>query len=102
MIIMLEIYYLTIYIVGMHIVTNKSAPKNSKKIYRSILLRESYRENGKVKKRTIANLSGCKPEEIAAIKLALKYKDNLLNLDHLSQLNFRRVSLLGPSGQSIK
>lgn len=64
----------------MHIVENKSRTKKSKKIYQSVLLRESYREKGKVKKRTIANLSHCRPEEIAAIKLALKYKDNLAEL----------------------
>jgi hypothetical protein len=51
----------------MHIVENRS--KQGKKIYHSVLLRESYREGGKVRKRTIANLSSCKPEEIAAIKL---------------------------------
>jgi transposase len=69
----------------MHVVENKSASKKSKKIYQSVLLRESYRENGKVKKRTIANLSHCKPEEIAAIKLALKYKDNLSELGSLKE-----------------
>ena len=69
----------------MHIVENKSVPKSSKKIYKSVLLRESYRENGKVKKRTIANLSNCKPEEIAAFKLALKYKDNLTELGSLKE-----------------
>lgn len=66
--------------VGMHIVENKSHTKKSKKIYQSVLLRESYRDKGKVKKRTIANLSHCSPEEIAAIKLALRYKDNLAEL----------------------
>lgn len=69
----------------MHIVENKSPGKKGKKIYTSILLRESYRQNGKVKKRTIANLSNCKPEEIAAIKLALKYKDNLSALGSLEE-----------------
>ena len=69
----------------MHIVENKSAPKDSKKIYHSVLLRESYRKDGKVKKRTIANLSRCKPEEIAAIRLALKYKDDLSKLGSLKE-----------------
>ena len=55
----------------MYIAENKSPNKNGKKIYQSILLRESYREYGRVKNRTIANLSHCKPEEIAAIRLAL-------------------------------
>jgi hypothetical protein len=62
----------------MHIVINKS--QHGKKIYNSVLLRESYRENGKVKKRTIANLSVCSDEEIAAIRLALQNKNNLENL----------------------
>ena len=45
--------------------------------YKRVLLRESYREQGKVKKRTIANLSACSEQEIAAIKLALRHKDDL-------------------------
>jgi transposase len=65
----------------MHIVENKS--NQGKKIYQSILLRESYRKDGKVKKRTIANLSHCSAEEISAIKLALQYKDDLSKLVHL-------------------
>ena len=69
----------------MHIVENQSAPKTGKKIYRSILLRESYREGGKVKKRTIANLSRCTPGEIAAIKLALRYKEDLTVLGSLTE-----------------
>ena len=62
----------------MHIVINTS--QHGKKIYNSVLLRESYRENGKVKKRTIANLSACSDEEVAAIRLALQNKNNLENL----------------------
>ena len=69
----------------MHVVENKSPSKKGKKIYQSVLLRESYRENGKVKKRTIANLSHCKPEEIAAIKVALKHKDDLSELGSLKE-----------------
>jgi transposase len=69
----------------MHIVENQSAPKTGKKIYRSILLRESYREGGKVKKRTIANLSHCTAGEIAAIKLALRHKEDLAVLGSLKE-----------------
>ncbi len=69
----------------MYVAENKSPAKDSKKIYQSVLLRESYREDGKVKNRTIANLSRCKPGEIAAIKLALKYKDNLSELGSLKE-----------------
>jgi transposase len=68
----------------MYVAENKSPAKNGKKIYQSVLLRESYREDGKVKNRTIANLSRCKPAEIAAIKLALKYKDRLSELGSIT------------------
>jgi hypothetical protein len=47
------------------------------KTYTRYLLRESYREDGKVKRRTIANLSGCSAAEIEAIRLALRHKENL-------------------------
>ena len=47
------------------------------KTYRRHLLRESYREAGKVKHRTVANLSQCSPEEIEAIRLALRHKGEL-------------------------
>lgn len=47
------------------------------RIYRRVLLRESYREKGKVKKRTIANLSACSEQEIKAIQLGLEHKDAL-------------------------
>jgi hypothetical protein len=51
------------------------------KTYTRYLLRESYREDGKVKHRSIANLSGCSAAEIEAIRLALRHKDNLTALD---------------------
>lgn len=38
----------------------------------AILLRESYREGGKVKKRTLANFSKCPPHAIEALKASLK------------------------------
>jgi hypothetical protein len=38
----------------------------------AILLREPYRENGKVKTRTIANLTHWAPEGIEALRKALK------------------------------
>ncbi len=53
--------------------------------YKRVLLRESYREQGKVKKRSIANLSACSEEEIAAIKLALQHKNDLSEVASLSQ-----------------
>lgn len=48
--------------------------------YKRYLLRESYRENGKVRHRTIANLNRCSKNEIEAIRLALKHKENLSKL----------------------
>jgi hypothetical protein len=47
------------------------------KTYRRVLLRTSYRQDGKVKHRTIGNLSSCSPEEIDAIRAALRYKDQI-------------------------
>ena len=38
----------------------------------AILLRESYRDQGKVKTRTIANLSHWAPDRIEALRKALK------------------------------
>lgn len=51
--------------------------KRKDKTYTRYLLRSSFRENGKVKHKTIANLSDCSEDEIKAIKLALKHKNNL-------------------------
>lgn len=57
----------------------------SKGKYTRHLLRESYREGGKVKHRTIANLSQCSEEEIESIRLALKHKNNLVGLTSVSK-----------------
>jgi len=54
--------------------------------YKRYLLRENYREGGKIKHRTIANLSKCSEEEIAAIVLALKHKKNLSQLAAASEV----------------
>ena len=59
----------------MHVDTSVSRQRG--KTYTRHLLRQSYRQDGKVKKRTLANLSHCTEEEIAAIKLALQHKDEL-------------------------
>ena len=47
-------------------------PLKNGKTYTRILLRESYREKGKVKKNTIANLSRMPPELVDAIERELK------------------------------
>jgi hypothetical protein len=47
------------------VVPNRGSPP-------AILLRETYREAGKVKNRTLANLSQLKPEKIAALRAVLR------------------------------
>ena len=50
------------------------------KTYTRHLLRESYRANGKVLHRTIANVSHCSTAEIEAMRLALRHKEDLEHL----------------------
>jgi Transposase DDE domain len=50
------------------------------KTYTRHLLRESYRANGKVLHRTIANVSHCAAAEIEAMRLALRHKEALEHL----------------------
>ena len=57
-----------------------STVRRGDKTYTRHLLRESYREGKKVKHKTIANISGCSEEEIAAIRLALRHKKDLSKL----------------------
>ncbi len=59
----------------MYIDTSKSVQRG--KTYYRHLLRENYREDGKIKHRTIANLSSLPDKVIAAVKLALRHKDDL-------------------------
>ena len=59
--------------------------KSNGRTYTRHLLRESFRENGKVRHRTLANLSHASSEEIQAIKLALKNKHQLEQLGNIDQ-----------------
>jgi len=78
-------------------VARASWPSSNGKTYQSIYLRESYRDGAHVRKRDIANLTHCDPQEIAAIELALQFKGDLAALGsldsvHLSQgLSFGAV-----------
>jgi hypothetical protein len=65
------------------------------KTYFRHLLRDSYRENGKVKHHTIANLSECSEEEIEAIKLALKYKGQLSKIGSIHAVNIKQGNRIG-------
>src|SRR3990172_4501733 len=77
----------------MHLDT--STTKQGDKTYTRYLLRETYREGKKVRHRTIANLSKCKPEEIEAIRLALRHKKDL------SQLTGQGKEVSLKQGQSV-
>jgi hypothetical protein len=59
------------------IVPNRSSPP-------AILLREGYREGGKVKKRTLANLSKLPPEAIEALKRVLAGETLVSAQEHLA------------------
>jgi transposase len=60
--------------------------KQRGKSYVRHLLRDSYREDGKVKHHTLANLSHCSEEEIAALRLALKHKGDLAQLISIKEI----------------
>jgi hypothetical protein len=55
-----------------HVVTTRRHYKD--KVYETTLLRRSYREGGKVKTETLANLSHLPPEAIAAVRASLAGK----------------------------
>ena len=65
------------------------------KTYSRRLLRESFRENGKVKHRTLTNLSHCTDEEVAALKLALKHKGNLTQLTSIEEIGTKEGMRVG-------
>lgn len=69
--------------------------KRGNKTYERNLLRSSFRENGKVKHKTILNLSICSDEEVAALKLALKHKDKLAALVSMSDIETRLGKSIG-------
>lgn len=76
-------------------VDTSSTKTKSGKIYKRHLLRTSYREEGKVKHKTIANLSSCTEDEIAALKLALRHKGNLEELTSIESLEVEQGLSVG-------
>lgn len=62
-------------------ITEVPCKKPSGKVFKTVLLRKSYREGNKVKNKTIANLSDCSEDEINRIKAALKNKKVPLDSD---------------------
>jgi hypothetical protein len=67
--------------------------KQANRIYEQILLRESFREpgapRGRVKHRTLLNLTHCPPADVRAIELALKHKNNIELLQQLTKAPLR-------------
>ena len=76
-------------------VSHAKWPSSNGKVYESIYLRESFRQDGAVKHREIANLTHCDPAEIAAIELALKHKGDLSSLSSLGHVQLRQGSAVG-------
>jgi hypothetical protein len=70
-------------------------PSSEGKTYESICLRESYREDGQVKKRDVAKLTHCNPGEIAAIELALTHRGDLSALASLGAVHLREGASAG-------
>lgn len=79
----------------MYIAQVPTKTKKGKLSHLCILLRESYRENGKVKNRTIANLTHCDPREVTAIRLALKHKDDLSVLRSMDDIELEQGMSVG-------
>ena len=87
-------WYLGIVVDTMYVDTSTLHQKG--KTYTRHLLRESYREEGKVRHRTIANLSKCSEQEVEAIKLALRHKEDLRGLVSLEEsLDLRQGPSIG-------
>ena len=57
--------------------------KQGNKIYRTVLIRESYRENGKVKHRTISNITKLPDEHILHLKQILRGEQGKFNVADL-------------------
>ncbi len=76
-------------------VARASWPSANGKTYASVYLRESYRDGNRVRKREIANLTHCDPQEIAAIELALQFKGNLAALGSLENIQLSQGLSVG-------
>ena len=76
-------------------ISRASWPSSNGKTYPSIYLRQSYRDGPHVRKRNIANLTHCDPQEIAAIELALRFKGNLAALGSLDKVHLSQGLSVG-------
>jgi transposase len=82
-------------LIVMYITDVLTKTKAGKISHRCTLLREAYREDGKNKNRTIANLTHCDPKEVEALRLALKYKHDLTELASLKDVALRQGTSIG-------
>jgi len=82
-------------VIVMYVTEVPTKTKKGKLSHLCILLRESYRENGRVKNRTIANLTHCDPKEVAAIRLALKHKEELTVLRSVDDVELEQGMSVG-------
>src|SRR5438552_8112863 len=60
---------------AMHVARNRRtyvAKSGERRVYESVLLRRTYRDGGKVRHETLANLSGLPEQAVDAIEAALK------------------------------
>lgn len=76
-------------IIVMYITEVLTKTTTGKIAHRCILLRESYREHGKVKTRTLANLTHCPPRDVVALRWALQHKHDLLSPEDSARLRER-------------
>jgi hypothetical protein len=99
----------------MHVARNRrtyTAKSGQQRVYESVLVRRSYREGGKVKHQTVANLSGLPEPVVALIEAALKghrllAADQTVSISrslphgHLAAVHAMAVKpgLLGPPGR---
>jgi hypothetical protein len=81
--------------VVMYIVDVPTLTKGGKLSHLCTLLREFYRQNGKVKNRTLANLTHCNPKEVDAMRLALKHKDDLTVLRSVEDIELEQGMSVG-------
>ena len=65
------------------------------KVFTRHLLRTSFRDDGTVKHKTIANVSACSDQEIAALRLALKHKHNLAAVASVADLQIALGKRIG-------
>jgi hypothetical protein len=84
-----------VYNVDMYITEILTKTKKGLVSHTCILLRESFRKNGKTNTRTIANLTHCNPKEVAAMRLALKHKDDLTVLKSLKEVELEQGMSVG-------